>query len=126
MCSSDLIAVMSNTGTLLGSRTFNAFGNVVSSSGAAYFDRFSYTGLEVDSNTGYLYAQNRWYDPATQRWLTRDPIEIQSGQSNYYQYVANNAANLSDPRGLRAIDPSRKIASVPTELSQKRGDPTTV
>src|SRR5262249_48885028 len=83
-----VVGAMNNSGTLLGWRRFDAFGSVVTVSGAGSFDRYGYTGLQADSYTGFLYADNRWYDPATQRWISRDPIEIGSGQANPYAYVS--------------------------------------
>jgi RHS repeat-associated protein len=92
--------VMSNAGTLLGSRRYDAFGNVISQSGTTSFDRYGYTARESDEYTGLQYNGARWYDPVTMRWTTRDPIETASGQSNFYQYVGNDAANATDPSGL--------------------------
>jgi RHS repeat-associated protein len=106
-----VVGVMSNGGALLGSRSFDAFGNLVSVSGSGAFDRFGYTGLQADGNTGFLHADNRWYDPATQRWLRRDPIEIRSGQANPYEYVGNNATNRIDPSGLDGYNTAQILAS---------------
>jgi len=53
------VGVMSNAGALLGWRRFDAFGNVVSVTGSGSFDRYGYTGLQVDASTGLLHADNR-------------------------------------------------------------------
>lgn len=41
-----------------------------------------------------------YYDPSTQRWLNRDPIEEQGG-ANLYSFVANQPLNLMDTYGLQ-------------------------
>jgi RHS repeat-associated protein len=51
------------------------------------------------ATTQLQYNQARWYDPQTQRWLSRDPIEFAAGDGNLYRYVGNNATNLTDPSG---------------------------
>jgi hypothetical protein len=41
----------------------------------------------------------RYYDPATGRWPSRDPIEERGGY-NLYAFVGNNGPNLTDKLGL--------------------------
>lgn len=41
-----------------------------------------------------------FYDPGTQRWLNRDPIE-ESGSFNMFRFVANTPLNLVDAFGLK-------------------------
>lgn len=45
------------------------------------------------------YYGYRWYDPATGRWPSRDPIE-ESGGVNLYGFVGNNGINGLDVLGL--------------------------
>lgn len=65
-------------------------------------------------------AQARWYDPATGRWLQRDPIRYVDGM-NAYQYVVSNPLAHVDPRGLqpegagiteKVGDPSRRFEDI--------------
>jgi RHS repeat-associated protein len=44
---------------------------------------------------------HRYYDPATGRWLTRDPIGYNGGV-NLYGYVGGDPVNGSDSWGLAA------------------------
>lgn len=42
----------------------------------------------------------RMYDPILGRWLTKDPILFQGGDTNLYGYVANDPVNFTDSTGL--------------------------
>jgi RHS repeat-associated protein len=57
---------------------------------------------EMQDPTGLIYLRARWYDPATGRFLTRDPfpglVTLPSTQHPYV-YVGNNPVNLVDPSG---------------------------
>ncbi len=49
-----------------------------------------------------MYLRARWYDPATGRFLTRDPypgLAVLPATQHSYVYVGNNPVNLSDPGG---------------------------
>jgi RHS repeat-associated protein len=80
-------------------RTYDAFGGLRVDTNPALGDRYGYTGRERDDVTGLQYNRARWYDPATQRWTSRDPLEFAAGDGNLYRYVGNNAANRTDPSG---------------------------
>ncbi len=41
----------------------------------------------------------RWYDPATGRWISKDPILL-AGGLNLYAFCGNDPMNGSDPTGL--------------------------
>ena len=42
----------------------------------------------------------RYYDPQTQRFLSKDPIEFEAGDFNFYRYVGGDPVNYVDPTGL--------------------------
>lgn len=44
----------------------------------------------------------RWYDPSTGRWLSRDPIGFRGG-SNLYQYAKSSPLTRVDPNGLQDV-----------------------
>lgn len=43
---------------------------------------------------------NAYYDPGTQRWLNRDPME-ELGGINLYEFTENNPVSGFDPYGLK-------------------------
>jgi len=55
-----------------------------------------FTGEQHDSDSSLYYLRARYYDPATGRFLGRDPLP----SGNLYAYVGNNPVNLVDPSGL--------------------------
>jgi len=50
---------------------------------------------------GVTYYGYRWYDPATGRWPSRDPIGERGGL-NLYQFLGNNGVGFVDRFGLEA------------------------
>ena len=60
---------------------------------------YGYTGREMDTNDLYYYRA-RYYDPFVGRFLSLDPIRLESGDFNFYRYVKNDPINFIDPSGL--------------------------
>lgn len=64
-------------------------------------DPFGYgaqDGYYTDAETGLLLLTHRFYDPATGRFVTRDPLSY-AGGINLYGYVQNDPVNEKDPDG---------------------------
>ena len=61
----------------------------------------NYTGYTYDDVLGIYYAQNRFYDASTKRFIQEDPIK---DGMNWYSYVGNNPINMVDPWGLSASE----------------------
>ena len=64
-----------------------------------------FTGYVRDSETGLDYANARYLNPGTGRFLSADPYTASAGPSspgswNRYAYVQGDPINFKDPRGL--------------------------
>lgn len=62
-----------------------------------------FAGKRVDPETGFIYFGRRYYEPATGRWMTPDPIGYDDGP-NLYAYVKNRPLTVNDPYGLFGFD----------------------
>ncbi len=83
-----------------GTRRYDAFGAVVSSSGSwaspwGYAGKFGY---QEDADAGYQLLGHRYYDASTGRFLTRDPVK--DGR-NWYSYCDNSPVDGVDSNGLQ-------------------------
>jgi RHS repeat-associated protein len=83
---------------------YDGFGNIVTDTNALFGDRYKYTGRELDSATGLQYNRGRYYDAATGRWTSQDPLGFAGGDGNLYRYVHNGPTNFIDPSGLQGIN----------------------
>jgi RHS repeat-associated protein len=78
---------------------YDPFGNLISSSGSmAATNHLRYSSKEVDLNSGMYIYLYRFYDPALQRWLNRDPME-EDGGINLYEFCHNSPGDYADPDG---------------------------
>jgi RHS repeat-associated protein len=81
---------------------YDAFGRLIAITGATA-NNFDYSGEQFDGNVGLYNLRARYYNQATGRFLSRDPVEGVKccGLSwNPYIYVKDNPINAVDPRGL--------------------------
>jgi RHS repeat-associated protein len=92
--------LMNNSGSLIDSLSYDAFGNITNESSPANGDRYKYTGREWNAELNLQYTRARFYEPATGRWISQDPLGFDSGDSNVYRYVKNAPTVFSDPSGL--------------------------
>jgi len=92
------------SGSVSGTRVYDAFGAELSSTGS-WQGAFGYAGgfgYQEDTN-GFKLLGHRYYDPSTGRFLTRDPI--QDGR-NWYAYCDSSPALRVDNGGLWWHDPT--------------------
>jgi RHS repeat-associated protein len=94
----DVIA-NSSSATVKDAITYDAFGNMTQT-GSSYLGLYSWTGRQVDAETGLQYNRARWYDSQTGRWISEDPSRFDAGDSNLYRYAMNQATEATDPSGL--------------------------
>jgi len=86
------------TGTVAKSYTYDSFGNLLAQPGTVA-NPYTYTGREVDPETGFYHYRFRYLDPALGRFIGEDPIGLWGG-INLYTYVANKPLRYIDPYGL--------------------------
>ncbi len=94
------------TGALANSYEYDSFGRMVGVSETVR-NPLRYTAREHDAETGLYYYRARYYEPATGRFLSGDPIGF-SGGINFYRYAGNNPVLFRDPIGLRQAEGCQK------------------
>jgi RHS repeat-associated protein len=90
-----------STGAVFSNQLFAAHGMNLSGGSSDPFGYKARSGYYSDTESGLQLLTNRYYDPATGRFLTRDPISY-AGGINLYSYVANNPLKYVDPSGHNA------------------------
>ncbi|MDX2109177.1 MAG: DUF2235 domain-containing protein [Verrucomicrobiota bacterium] len=98
--------VNSTTGAIAASYEYGPFGETLRANGPmAAVCPFQFSTKYLDAETGLYYYGNRYYNPRTGSWVSRDPIE-EKGGLNLYTAISNNPISLIDPYGLNlyAID----------------------
>ena len=95
--------VIDNSGVVKDAIVYDAFGNIVSETDSTKRGMYSWTGREIDVETGLQYNRARYYDPVTARWISQDPLGFDAGDSNVYRYVNNAVAAKVDPSGMDFI-----------------------
>jgi RHS repeat-associated protein len=96
-------AVTDSTGTVIETYLTDAFGVPVSTQGSVA-QPFQFTGEQRDAD-GLLYLRARFDDPATGRFVSRDPVigSVGAPQSlNRSVYAQNNPMLSVDPSGLKS------------------------
>jgi RHS repeat-associated protein len=94
-------------GTVTDSYLYQAFGSAASSAGTtANSYRFvGRQGYYLDNDLSTYWLRARMYNPATGRFISRDPIGLLSSETNLYRYAGNSPQTAVDPSGyIRVIN----------------------
>ena len=103
----DVVQIRSIYGTVVVEYTYDAWGNVLSTTGL-YADTLGvnnpirYRGYYYDFETGFYYLQSRYYDPAIRRFINADGYVNANGDLlgfNLFAYCGNNPVMGYDPTG---------------------------
>jgi len=89
-----------STGSATLARTYEPYGEVLSSMGSAS-TAFGYTGEQTDAS-GLVYLRARYYSPYLNQFIQRDPIVSDPYRAlgwNRYAYSWDNPINFTDPSG---------------------------
>jgi RHS repeat-associated protein len=82
-------------------------------SGTAYGNSVTYTGRQLDWETGLYYYRNRYYHAQLGNFVSRDPIGYEGSQWNLYQYAESAPVGITDADGLGCTS-----KAVPTPAAQ--------
>lgn len=97
----DVTALINETGAIVGLYYYDAFGNIVESSGNVN-NPYTYSGYQYDKETGLYYCNARMYDPKTARFLQEDTFSGDPNDPlslNRYTYCVNNPLVYHDSTG---------------------------
>jgi RHS repeat-associated protein len=95
------------SGTITDTYTYDAFGNLLNPAGATTPNNYRYRGEQYDPDLGLYYLRARYYNPATGRFLSRDPEDgkpIDPKTLHKYLYAGGDPANATDPTGRELTD----------------------
>ena len=87
---------------------YDSFGNLVK--GTLDLD-YTYTGREWDKEADLYYYRNRFADPLTGQFVSKDPIGFAGGDVNLYSYVGQNPVNWIDPWGEDWVDDAANFSA---------------
>jgi RHS repeat-associated protein len=90
-----------STGTVTDTYDYDAWGNAVNTTGSTP-NAYLYRGEQYDSDLRLYYLRDRYFNPLTGRFLTRDPADGQATVPNTfhkYLYAAADPTNRIDPSG---------------------------
>jgi len=88
-----------STGTVAQELDYDEFGNIIFDTNPG-FQPFGFAGGLYDQYTKLTRFGARDYDAETGRWTAKDPIRFDGGDTNLFNYTANNPVNRKDPSGL--------------------------
>jgi RHS repeat-associated protein len=91
--------IIDTSGRVVWSAVYDSFGNIQIET-AEIVNNLRFAGQYHDAETGLYYNLNRYYDPATGRYLRTDPY---GDGLNLFAYVFNRPNNFIDPQGLCAV-----------------------
>lgn len=94
---SNVTELTDSTGAVARTLVYDSYGQIAQDTGGVE-QPFTYTGRELDTESGLYFYRARYYDPATGRFLTEDPIGL-ADSFNTYAYVDGNPVNFVDPTG---------------------------
>src|ERR1700756_338050 len=89
------------SGAITDTYEYDAFGNEINSTGTTP-NNYLYRGEQYDPDLGLYYLRARYYNPATGRFMGRDPNEgtpLIPATLHKYLYTGGDPVNRIDPRG---------------------------
>jgi RHS repeat-associated protein len=95
----EVLSLTASDGQLVWQAEYNAFGRAHITKGPERHQPFRLAGQYFDNESGLHYNQARYYDPGLGRYLSLDPLFLESGSHNFYIYGNGDPINHLDPDG---------------------------
>lgn len=108
----DIIGIVDNSGNLVVSYAYDAWGKVLSVTGSntelGNLNPFRYRSYYYDSDIEMYYLQSRYYDPEVCRFINSDDVNYIGlagtvGSYNAFAYCENNPVIFTDPTGKAGV-----------------------
>jgi RHS repeat-associated protein len=96
-------ALVDQTGAVADRYAYRAFGLEVQTppdSGDSPHTWVGRKSYRLDLETSLYFLDARYYDPATGRFVSEDPLGFQQPDPNLFRYAGNNPVYATDPSGL--------------------------
>ena len=116
----DVTAILNTSGTAVVQYTYDAWGNILTTSGSmadtlGESNPLRYRGYVYDAETTLYYLQSRYYNPAMGRFINGDDVanlgvEESLTSFNLFAYCANNPVNRFDGNGNWSLPNWAKVA----------------
>ncbi len=112
------------SGNTVATYSYDVFGAIRSQTGSNG-NYWNFTGEQLDADSDLYFLRARYYDPATGRFLGRDPVPLvpgRPGANGAYSYVGGNPATWVDPSGMwcpkdpEDCDPTDEIEDAADEV----------
>jgi RHS repeat-associated protein len=96
---SSITEITNQAGNAAQRYTYSSYGKIESESDTNFFQPYTYTSREFDTETGLYHYRARYYVPDLGRFVSQDPKGF-GGGINFYSYVESNPIDRVDPFGL--------------------------
>jgi len=114
---------LDSTGATQAVQLFSPYGSVRYSQGSMP-TTYNFTGQRLDSQTGLLYYNSRYYDPLSGRFIRTDTVQNNANGLDPYAYVIGNPETKNDPTGSKACDMSGDCAPLTSIVTPSSPPPT--
>ena len=97
-------ALANENGKITDTYTYDAFGNLISSTGSTA-NSYRYCGEQFDSTTGLYYLRARYMNPSVGRFISMDTYQGSNADPislHKYLYANSNPVTYTDPSGFNA------------------------
>ena len=102
-------AITDENGNILKTLTYDSFGTIIADSNPTFKIPFGFAGGLYDADSKLTRFGYRDYDASTGKWIAKDPIGFDGGDTNLYGYMLGDPVGFVDPSGLIFDDANSSI-----------------